>query len=290
MLFAAAGLCGWVLASLAVLGSEYLDSIAGLKLRHPQRCVVIDRTASNVPLSNGPYTTGGGVGFGLLEQWIARLDYKTVRRENGEAFSGDVLAVICPSRSVSATYRQRLEQYVYDGGKLLVIDSPENANSTADNLLNPFGLSIPHDSSNSIRGHLTTALKKLPKPDVASACEVTGGTAVGRVGATTVAAVAKYGRGSVMAIGFGSMWNDRGMGETWKTGGSGDDMPRHAGQAESPGWMLEPDATVRARYDVLFGLFGTFFDGDDWPALPPYKPEADDNNDFEPKESGPAEL
>jgi hypothetical protein len=290
MRFAAAGTCGWTLASLAILGGESWNSI-DLKQRHPQRCVVIDRTASNVPLSNGLYTTGGGEGYGLLEQWIARLDCWTVRREDGESFSGDVLAVICPSRSVSETYRQRLEQYVSGGGKLLVIDSPENANSTADFLLNPFGLSIRHDNDNSVNGRLTTALKKLPKSDVASACEVIGGQAIARVGATTVAAVAKHGRGSVMAVGFGSLWNDRGMGETWKTGGLGDDAPKHAGRAETPGWMLEPDATVKARYDVLFGLFGRFFEDADWPALPPFKPETDgENQNFEPKESGPAEL
>ena len=46
----------------------------------------------------------------------------------------------------------------------------------------------------------------------------------------------------------------------------------------SPGWMLEPNATVKARYDVLFGLLRPFFDGKPWPAFPspppPRKPRA----------------
>ena len=62
----------------------------------PERCVVIDRTTSTVPLSKGPYTEGGGEGYGLLEQWLARLGCHTVRKEGPEAFTGDVLGSHLP--------------------------------------------------------------------------------------------------------------------------------------------------------------------------------------------------
>ena len=55
--------------------------------------------------------------------------------------------------------------------------------------------------------------------------------------------------------------------------------------------MLEPDAVVRARYNVLFGLLRPFFDDKPWPALsppPPAKKDAGKKPDL--KESGPAEL
>ena len=104
-----------------------------------------------------------------------------------------------------------MEQYVADGGKLLVIDSPENAGSTANSLLWPFGLSIHHDRA--WKGKLTTAVK-LPAVDVARACEVAGGQPVARLDQYPVAASVHHGKGSVMAVGFGSLWNDTGMGET----------------------------------------------------------------------------
>ena len=75
--------------------------------------------------------------------------------------------------------------------------------------------------------------------DIATANEVTGGQPVGKLDKLPVAATAKFGKGSVMAIGFGSLWNDQRMGEHW---------------------MLEPNATVKARYDVLFALLRSLLD------------------------------
>ena len=109
----------------------------------PQLCVVIDRTASRVPLAQGAFNEDKeGLGFGLLEQWISRLGCYTVRANDAAALAGDALVVICPSRPVDPAFCDGLARYVDGGGRVLVIDSPENANSTADSLLRPFGLSF----------------------------------------------------------------------------------------------------------------------------------------------------
>ena len=84
-----------------------------------------------------------------------RLGCYTVREEGPETFSGDAMVVICPTRSVPEEFRARLEQYVEQGGKLLVIDSPENTDSTANSLLWPFRLSIRHDRA--WKGKLSTS-------------------------------------------------------------------------------------------------------------------------------------
>jgi hypothetical protein len=222
-----------------------------------------------VPLSKGAYTQGSGSGYGLLEQWLARLDCNTVRKEGAQAFTGDVLVVICPTRPVPDKFRRQLETYVNDGGKLLVIDSPENADSRANSLLWPFGLSIARDHA--WKGKLTTTVKLAPV-DVETACEVVGGQPVARIDKYPVAAVTYHGKngGAVMAIGFASLWNDTRMGETW---------------------MVEPDAATRLRYNMLFGLLRPFFDGKRWPAFPPPAPEKKDNGKKpDLKESGPADL
>ena len=103
----AAGTCGWVAASLAVAAAQRWAMPVPECVR-PERCVVIDRTISTVPLSRAHDTQGDGEGYGLLEQWIARLGCYTVRKEGPEAFSGDALVVICPSRSVTDEFRRQL--------------------------------------------------------------------------------------------------------------------------------------------------------------------------------------
>ncbi len=262
----AAGTCGWVLASLAVVAAHRWAMPMPERVR-PEKCVVIDRTTSAVPLAKGMFARGGGYGYGLLEAWLARLDCHTVRKEGREAFLGDVLVAICPTGPVSDSFRWQLEQYVDGGGKLLVIDSPENSASTANWLLRPFGISIRHDRA--WQGTPTAAIR-LPQVEVERACETTGGQPVVKLGPYAVAVVARRGKGSVMAVGFGSLWNDTRMGETW---------------------MQEPSATVRDRYNLLFGLVRAFFDGERWPEFSPTATEKSDSGKKpELKESGPADL
>ncbi len=264
LLLLAAGMCGWVLASMAVAAAHHGAMPTPERLR-PQLCAVIDRTTSNVPLSKGADVQGNGNGFGLLEQWIARTGRFTVRKTGADVFSGDALVVICPNQSVTEEFRKDVVQYVSDGGRLLVIDSPENTGSTANSLLWPFGLSVHHDHA--WKGKLTTT-DRLPVLEIEKANEVVGGQAVGKLDKLPVVAVAKHGKGSVMAIGCGSLWNDKGMGEHW---------------------MLEPNATVKARYDVLFALLELALDDKPLPASPPEKKKKP-AEELPLKESGPAEI
>ncbi len=219
------------------------------------------------------YPEGGGQGYGMLEAWIPRLGCYTVRKDGPEAFSGDALVVICPSRSATEDFYDGLLQYVAGGGKLVVIDAPENAGSTANSLLWPFGLSIHHDQA--WKGKLTTS-SRLPVVDITSANQVSGGQPVGKLDKLPVIATIKYGKGSVLAIGCGSLWNDKQMGERESEPGSG--------------WMLDPDAAVKARYEVLFALLRSFLDDKPLPTSPPAeKTEKAEKKKDEKKEKKPAD-
>jgi hypothetical protein len=259
LLLVAAGAFGWAVAAAAAVAANAHAVPIPERVR-PQRRVVIDRNISDAPLSNGPDTQGNGEGYGLFEQWIARLNCHTVREEGHATFSGNALVVICPSRHVSEDFRKQLEQYVAAGGKLIVLDSPENKKSTADDLLKPFGLSI--QVNRVLRGQLSTA-EAIPTVDVDAACKVTGGESIAEIEQLSVAAVVNHGKGSVMAIGFGSLWNDTRMGEHW---------------------MLEPDPVVKDRYDVLFGLFGPFFDGKPLKTTKKASPKMPELKEFGPTE------
>jgi hypothetical protein len=85
-------------------------------------------------------------GFGLSEMWIPHLGYSTERASGPDALSGDALVIFYPSRGVTDEFRDRLVEYVAAGGKLLLVDSPENKGSTANDLLKPFRLSVDQEA------------------------------------------------------------------------------------------------------------------------------------------------
>ncbi|MGO8688675.1 MAG: hypothetical protein ACLQLG_03500 [Thermoguttaceae bacterium] len=241
----AAAVGGWSVAAVATAALQRRALPLPPVLR-PQTRVVIDRTTSVVPLAQGAFNEDQeGRGFGLLEQWIPRLGYYTVRAAGAEAFSGNALVVICPTRRVDAVFRERLVRYVADGGKLLLLDSPENSASTADDLLRPFGLSILRNQA--WQGTLT--LKgQWPALHVDQAWEVAGGRPVATLGTRPIAAVAPKGKGLVMAVGFGALWNDAGMGFEWTE---------------------KPDTEMLSRYQAMFALMQLLVEGK--PVIAPAK-------------------
>ena len=248
-------LLGWTagcLAAVAVHRSTFLPpEPTDRKFR-----VVIDRTVSDVPLGRGAFSEGEeGAGYGLLEQWIARLGYVTQRRSGREVLDGDMVVVICPDKAVSQEFREGLVEYVAGGGKLLVIDSPDNPGSTASSLLWPFGLSVSHDTSR--KGQLTMAgnpgtMRSMvadgarPAVEADWAGETQGGTPFMWVDGLAVAARQPYGQGEVMVIGCGSAFDDASLGVTW---------------------MLKATPDVQARSQMLFAFVRALATGQ--PIAPP---------------------
>lgn len=225
----AAGLLGWTVAAVCVAAYQRA-AMPPPPLRRPLVRVVLDRTVSEVPLSHGGFTDDHPLGYGLVEQWIPRLGYYTVRAAGEEAFSGDLLLVISPTRSVSSRFRRRLVAYVEGGGRLLVFDSPDSVGTTANSLLWPFDMAVYHATS--AQGKLTVG-DGWPGLDLEATCEVVGGEPMMWVGDTAVAARKRVGRGEVIAVGFGSLMNNANMGLHW---------------------MRQPTQRQRQVYDVLFAL------------------------------------
>jgi hypothetical protein len=230
----AATACGWTVgtaATAALLAREMPLPVAASDRRMP--LVVIDRTTSQVPLSNADENvdpTGGG--FGLLEQWIPRLDYMTMRAEGDAIFQGDAIVMLYPNVPTSEAFRRRLVEYVERGGRLLVIDAGmSNVASTANQILRPFGLAL--DYGESWQGELVLQ-EPWPRSQVEHAWEVFGGKSFATLnGERAVCATSEYGKGLVMVVSFGTMFNDRNMGGKWSK---------------------DPSPEERTRYDVLFAL------------------------------------
>ena len=262
----AAGSCGWAVGASAVNAAHDWAMPTPPRVR-PECRVVVDRTISDVPLAEGLYPRGNDAGYGMFEAWLSRMNCQSERRAGKEAFDGDVLVVISPSRQVADQFRRAAEEFVAAGGRLLVIDSPKNSASTANGLLRPFGLQINHGRT--AQGKLISSIG-LPGVDVERACEVAGGEPLARLDTLPVASIARHGKGAVVAVGFGSLWNDTRMGDNWQ---------------------IEPDAATKARYEVMFGLLGPFFHGEEHPVKESTTPRQNDVK-IPPvlKEAGPAKL
>jgi hypothetical protein len=216
LMLPAAGLLGWTSAALAVQ-AIHRQAMPPPPVRHPLVTVDIDRAVCDGPLSDAGFIDPlKSNGFGIFERWMLRLGYFTLRRGGGEAFSGDARVFLYPDRPLPGGFREKLVEYVRQGGKLLVVDSPENTESTANKVLEPFGLSL--DAKAPASGKLVTRAKWRQVP-VASASVVKGGEPLAWLGDKPVGATVAYGRGSVTVVGFGSRFADPNM------GGTGDAVP-----------------------------------------------------------------
>ena len=245
-LLVAAGTLGWAAAVVAVpaIGRAAMPAPKAVR---PMTTIALDRTVSDAPLPRNGFIAGKNDEFGLFERSILRLGYFTKRCWGAEATKADVVVVLHPGgggQPELARFRRRMVEYVSAGGKLLVLDSPANAKSTANSLLYPFGLKVTPVAG--LRGTLGAG-SDLPAVPVPSACEVSGGEPLAKLGGRTVAAVARKGAGSVWVVGFASRFTDAKMGVT------GD---------------IVPDAELRRVYDFEFALLRRIV-GDKPPATAP---------------------
>ena len=229
LLLLGAAVLGWSAAVLSVRAVHVASSPLPKPAR-PFTHVVIDRTVCDAPLSTSGFIAGEAKGFGIFERWILRLGWFTSRRQGNDVFGGDLLVFLHPNRPASPGFRTALADYVASGGKVLVLDSPANPQSTANALLYPFGLSVEHATQ--VKGALAVP-EGWPVIAVESACEIKGGTPLIRIGSTPVAATVGHGRGAVTVISFASRFADNQMGVT------GD---------------VVPDAQLRQVYELEFAL------------------------------------
>ena len=293
----AAGTLGWASAA-AGIRSVHDTSMPAPVPREGQAFVniIMDRTVCDAKLSKSGFVGGRKGAFVLFERWILRRPYITVRegdkekkvlregyftsrRKDADAFTGDLLVFLYPHKQPDKDFLARLVRYVEDGGRVLVIDSPENAsevpdwvlslqglgdipdaddfvttlgldgNSTANALLEPFGMSVTKPLG--IAGKLETP-DGWPSVPVVASCVVNGGRPLVRLKGRTVAATKTYGKGSVTVLGFGQRFTDP------KMGASGD---------------IVPDERLRKVYDLEFKLIPAIV-ADRLPVLGPSVPPA----------------
>jgi hypothetical protein len=233
----AAGTLGWAGATIGMQRTQSWLVQPPTAFR-PMTVVTMDRTVSTVWLPKSGFISGRNDGFGVFERWILRLGYFTRRSGGQDVLNGDLAVFIDANQPVTKDFRDAVARHVEAGGKVLVLDGPENSESTANSLLWPYGLSIRHDMP-TLRGPLIVP-PQWPRPTSLSACQVSGGTPFIHIGEKPVATTARYGKGSVTVVAFSSLFNDANMGVT------GD---------------VIPDVAMRARYELEFALLRAIVQG-----------------------------
>jgi hypothetical protein len=207
--------------------------------------VTLDQTVSRPELPKGGFISGtqSPMGLGIFERWILRLGYFLVRRDQ-DVFQGDLVVFGRPEGEITDSFREGLLRYVANGGKALVIDWPDpeaaaesdappapspeaperprqSGNSTANDLLKPFGLRVQHDKA--VIGPLTNfegwpTLPVFPRSDATlpRSAVVAGGQPFAWVNGQPVGATVSYGNqgGTVTVVGYGWRFGDAQMGMT----------------------------------------------------------------------------
>ncbi len=228
----AAAACGWTLGSQAV-AAIHRRSMPLPQAVKAKTLVVIDRRASQVPLANRRISreqAGPGLRtFGAVDP-AAGLHHGPRRRRRGVLGPGPGrdrpqpaggCRVPPPPGPLRGRGRPAAGVRARRAGRAL-----DGQRAPA-----PFGLAFQYQQNWS--GWVVMA-GRWPWLPVEHAWEVLGGRRVASLGGErTVCATARYGQGLVMAVSFGSVFNDAAMG----------------GQ-----WWHHPDAAQRLHYDTLFAL------------------------------------
>ncbi|MHC5071075.1 MAG: DUF4350 domain-containing protein [Planctomycetota bacterium] len=177
----------------------------------------------SIELPVAGFVGGNANGFGLFERSVQRLTKRHDATDPGKTWMSlragveaaldadpDLVIFIHPTEIATPAQKDLIRSYVAAGGKLLVLDSPANASSSANELLAGFGVSV---NPVTLRGEATTG-EGLPPLPLEEALPVFGGTPFVWVDGKPVAAWVRHRKGMVVVLGFGSRFSDAKMGAT----------------------------------------------------------------------------
>jgi len=180
--------------------------------------------------------------YEIFYQYVLRLDYyTTISFDLRRAARGDdPLLLIRPAGPFDEPTRRALDEFLHRGGSILVLDSPTNEKSTANELLRPYGLAFARGVR---RGGLVFEPAAGARICLSyGAAGVEGGTPLLTTEAgETIAAVQRVGRGQIAAAGLADRFCDVRMGG---------------------GTRVIPDPDMRAAFELEFELMRGLVEND----------------------------
>jgi hypothetical protein len=209
MLILAAGAMGWGLGA-PIVRAINKTAMPEPKAHSPMIRIGMDRTVCDAKLPKNGFIAGRTTDFGQFERSILRLGYFTFRASGEDLSDANVIVFLKPNLSIPEKFKKQLAQYVKDGGKLLVMDSPDNNSKSGSKLIHQFGMQFKRPYSPA--GGKLDVSSGWPAPVVKNSMVVQGGTPFVKLGGKPVGAWKQFGKGQVWAIGFATRFTDNRMG------------------------------------------------------------------------------
>lgn len=185
----------------------------------------VDRSVcTKIKIPEDGFTDGKPDSFGLFDRNFQRLTEVTSDaseglpwvtrrvRDLGAALEHDILVLIQANEAIDAARRANIERFVQDGGKLLVLDSATNEESTSHAILDAFGMRFAKTGA-PVTG-TSEGASALAGVKLENCLAVEGGTPFVKIEGRAVASAKRHGKGAVYAIGFASRFDDPGLGMT----------------------------------------------------------------------------
>lgn len=139
----------------------------------------------------------------------------TGRTLQADLSDAGILVIINPRKQFDTEENSRIKEYLEKGGKLLVMDTPDNGGSTADELLASFGMKINREKSATVPSLYAPSGMGTAPPNRASVIE--GGEPLLRSAeGDPILSMVKVGNGSVAALTFSRLFTNPPMGGSYR--------------------------------------------------------------------------
>jgi hypothetical protein len=169
---------------------------------------------SRLALPIAPATASPDVSFQTFYVWTQRLGYvPSFSNSLEEALQqGQVVVMVAPTRPFEPDEVSAVEQFVAQGGQLLVLAEPQAGSPAAAQLLSPLGLGL--EARRTTTGAIYNAAGEAQGELQLGGVVMGGEPLLSLGGQSPVVALAHHGDGLVVVTAFAQLFSDREMGST----------------------------------------------------------------------------
>jgi len=211
--------------------------------RTPYTKVIFEQEHGNYELPLKGFTKDHQKSYEVFYQWVLRVGYypftgKTLMEDLREAPS--ILIIINPHQEFHPDELTKIKAYLEQGGKILLMDSPLNEQSTANELLVPLGMNIKRDKE--ITLPVPYHLSWMTRHGQSSAFPIEGGNGLLQsVEGLPIISTATMGKGMIAIMTFSQLFTNPPMGGSYR---------------------IEPNQQQRQIYELQFDILRGLIEGD----------------------------
>ena len=208
----------------------------------PYTKVVFEQEHGDYELPLKGFTKEREKSFEVFYQWVLRVGYYpfTGSTLEEDLKNAAILIIINPHRRFRSDELAQVDTYLQQGGRLLLMDGASNNDSTANELLAPFGMKIVRENKVTLPSSYSTPW--MSRMGYNSAFAIEGGDAIlHSVEKIPILATAHRGKGMIAVMTFSQLFANPTMGGSYR---------------------VEPNQTMREIYQLQFDILRGLVQGD----------------------------